>query len=451
MNRLLLFLCGSLLTLFAFTCSKPNEPPPPPTTPQIQLTAIDIQPTQVKLQITILNSNARKISLSRNGSIFLTISLSRSDTIILDKRLQQNTSYIYKAILLQDTLIVIQSAALQLQTPLAPPPDTTSHNYSFETLFFGDAQSAFYDVYAVSDTNVWAVGWLFVRDSTGKLDTDHPYNTAHWDGKKWELVRVPFRECPYQTTYPSSISSVSAFSFQRIFFIGRGLPTVKYETYYDTECQLLGIPTGSPKKLWAQTDKKVYICGTNGWICFRNDGSYTNQTTPTTKDLTDIYGNGSEIWSVGGYQNKNEGIVLLNTGNGWQKVDSLSNNETFAIHSVWCDAKGFTQDGFMILAGRGIKYYDTTWKEPPEEIVGGNLGLGKFFFNSVRGSNKKNVFAAGIFGIVLHYNGATWAIYSELLRYPEGRWLQSVSVTDKQVFIVGQQDDKGIVIRGVKK
>lgn len=253
-----------------------------------------------------------------------------------------------------------------------------------------------------------------------------------------------------QTTYPDLINCVSAFSSQRIFFWGPIL-NVKIDTIYDTECQLVGKQLGSTKKLWSQSDKKVYICGTYGWICLRDNGSYTNMPVPTSKDLTDIYGNANEIWSVGGYQQKREGIVLLNKGSGWKKVDSLSDNETFAVHSVWCDEKGLEQDGFFILAGRGIKYYDTTWKIPPDEIITGNSGIGKRFFNSSRGSNRNNVFCVGIFGDVAHYNGATWVIYSELLRYPEGRWLQSVSVTENQVFIVGEQDDKGIIIRGVRK
>ncbi len=59
------------------------------------------------------------------------------------------------------------------------PPDTTTQNFSFETVEFGDgyASSLFEDVWVFDENNIWAVG---------DLDLDGNYtNIMRWDGKKW--------------------------------------------------------------------------------------------------------------------------------------------------------------------------------------------------------------------------------------------------------------------------
>jgi hypothetical protein len=54
--------------------------------------------------------------------------------------------------------------------PPATEPDTTSHDFTWTTYTLGDGQSYLQDVYAVSDTDVWAVGEIYLKDSTGNLD-----------------------------------------------------------------------------------------------------------------------------------------------------------------------------------------------------------------------------------------------------------------------------------------
>ncbi len=325
--------------------------------------------------------------------------------------------------------------------------DSSTHLYSWDVQYIGDGQSSLYDVYAVNDTDAYAVGEIFMKDSTGNLDTNNPYNAAHWDGKKWELFKVQVRRCLTSGYFPYPIVAVYSFPKSKTVFGGAVL-TMTSNGWYDTECQLVGKQLGSLSKIWVVDDKRVYICGTKGWICLRDDGVYTSQTVPTTKDLTDIYGNKNEIWSVGGYALKDEGVVLLNNQGSWKLKDSLSDNGKFSVHSVWIDENGLSNNGFVSLAGRGIHYYDIRWKEPPIQYTGGNMGLGKLFFNSTRGTSRYNVFAVGHFGIVLHYNGVSWQFYPELFRYPESRYLTSCSVTEKSVFIVGIQDDRGVIIRG---
>jgi hypothetical protein len=43
----------------------------------------------------------------------------------------------------------------------------------------------------ISDSNIWAVGELFLNDSSGNLDPIL-YNAAHWDGSSWRVTRIPY-------------------------------------------------------------------------------------------------------------------------------------------------------------------------------------------------------------------------------------------------------------------
>jgi len=61
--------------------------------------------------------------------------------------------------------------------------DTTSHAFSFQEFTFGGASaSALYDVVIVSDTNIWAVGEIYLDSANGNL-VPFPYNAVHYNGK----------------------------------------------------------------------------------------------------------------------------------------------------------------------------------------------------------------------------------------------------------------------------
>jgi hypothetical protein len=38
----------------------------------------------------------------------------------------------------------------------------------------------------IDENNIWAVGGIYMDDSTGQPDPE-PYGLVHWDGNKWNL------------------------------------------------------------------------------------------------------------------------------------------------------------------------------------------------------------------------------------------------------------------------
>ena len=80
----------------------------------------------------------------------------------------------------------IQSEAVTVTTM-----DTTSHNFTWQTFTFGGqgGSSTLFDVAIINENDIWAVGEMYVYDSTGAPVL---YNAVHWDGSKWELKRIKY-------------------------------------------------------------------------------------------------------------------------------------------------------------------------------------------------------------------------------------------------------------------
>ncbi len=60
------------------------------------------------------------------------------------------------------------------KSPVSPPvnngADTTSHNYAWQTFILGDGNSSvLYDAAIIYDTLIYAVGEIYLKDSTGQL------------------------------------------------------------------------------------------------------------------------------------------------------------------------------------------------------------------------------------------------------------------------------------------
>ena len=444
MKHLFLALSIMAVVLTVWTCNEPSTPPT--NTDKISLSLVEALDTRVTLKLSFSDPIAQySVALERDGAILFNHRIFYSDTTFLDTALVPNTLYKYKAFLIRDSARFYESKELRVTTVPPIPLDTSSHSIQWERLYFGDGQSSFYDVTVINDTCAYAVGEIYVKDSTGKYEDT--YNAAKWDGKKWQLIRIMINSCGTQVYKPFAISCAYGLNPSLVYF-GAGVLGYYDGKQFFKDCSQFGKWTGSLFKIWSQNTSTQWLVGSKGWTCRKDQAVYTNIPSGTTRDLTDVYGNAHEVWAVGGYSNKNEGIVLLNKGSGWEKIDSLSNSERRSISSVWCDDRGLTKGGFLVLAGRGIWFKDTTWKSPPSSILGGNLGLGNLFFNGIVGTRRNDVIAVGDFGIVLHYNGSSWKFYPELLNHPQGRLLVSVGMTKKNIFIVGFENDRGIIIHG---
>ena len=113
----------------------------------------------------------------------------------------------------KNIFITLLFAALGLnfnckQNPITPPPkdepDTTSHSFTWQTFEFGDdgaSPSSLKDVAIINDSDIWAVGSVYLNDSTGQPDYN-AYNAIHWDGNKWNIKRLKYYGICSAVEYP---------------------------------------------------------------------------------------------------------------------------------------------------------------------------------------------------------------------------------------------------------
>ena len=167
------------------SCKKelPAQPQTPPDQSRITLTLEAASCTAAALKLSMTDTaRVQSWELRRDGVKITDGLLFASDTVLLDLTLAPSRAYNYRAYRLNKNRIVDSSALVQVVTM-----DTTSNSYGFEFSYFGLGQ--FLDVFAVSDTEAYAVGWIIMPDSSGKMND--AYNGARWDGEKWKLIKIP--------------------------------------------------------------------------------------------------------------------------------------------------------------------------------------------------------------------------------------------------------------------
>ncbi len=331
----------------------------------------------------------------------------------------------------------------QAAGPAPPPPsepDTTSHDFTWTTYTLGDGQSYLQDVYAVNDTDVWAVGEIYLKDSTGKLDLKM-YNAIHWDGKMWKPQRVFWH---YQGQEGiSALNAVSGFSSSDVWVAPA---PAHWDGVSWTSHTVNDIATGTTYKIWGRSPDDVYFVGSNGSIMHYIPWIFQKMESRTTTDLLDISGVfKGKIYACGGMYS---GIVLEYDGARWSEVDSLSDSK-IGRWSLWADEK------FFCVGGHDLRYIDTkygdTLRMPPKDILEGGLGAGlPIVTEGIHGSDRRNVFAVGSWQYVIHYNGKSWKWYDALWDL-NGPTQYGVSATANSVFIVGENGGRATILVGRRK
>jgi hypothetical protein len=131
-----------------------------------------------------------------------------------------------------------------------------------------------------------------------------------------------------------------------------------------------------------------------------------------------------------------------------------------------------SQSGFRILTTSGTTLTDTlqwpadiapfsVWPSPSGPIYVSGNGLWKYdqgnwtkeldlnFLNRVRGSARNNIFTAGSYFYLAHFNGSTWLQYRELER-PNAVW-RGLAVSENLVVAVGDVGEHVVVLRGNRR
>ena len=171
-----------LFVLFSFcalTCRKNNPVTPPDTT--FALTEDDVNCTEAYLELKLgTGITSRSVTFKRDTTTLFTKIINVTDTVLADTGLIPNHTFTYATILGGET-----------QQCTVTTLDTTSSNFTWQTFTLGGAaSSALFDVAIINDTLAYAVGEIYINDSTGQVDPQ-PYNLAIWNGNSWRIQKVP--------------------------------------------------------------------------------------------------------------------------------------------------------------------------------------------------------------------------------------------------------------------
>jgi hypothetical protein len=400
-----------------------------------ELEILDVSCTEAVLRVRLsVNAVPRDIALFRNDSLITT--LTGKDSIFVDSTLSPNSRYEYSI-----------RYADQQSSGSVMTLDTTSHDIQWQPIDTLGAMGYIHDVWIFSQTDAWAVGEIMVKDSTGNIDWGKPYNAAHWDGVRWNLLRIPTISisgitinAPLYSIYGFSPSSISVFSNIGSYSYWDGL---EWNTHYVHNRR------GAGRELWGTSSSNVYLVGDKGSISHFDGKTWTLLESGTTVDLQDIYGITDEIiWSAGISLNDANSVVVKKESNSWKVYyEKNSSVEKTTYNTVWMKNK----NRVFLSGSNQVQVLNTLNGVQKEMSIPGH----EYGTIRIRGTDINDIFKASDGGEIAHFNGVTWRAYPEYKIFTQNSSLyRSVFASKDFVLFCGiwfqQINGIPIVIRGYR-
>jgi len=406
----------------------------------LNLKLLDTSVTEIflKIEINTAFQNADLI-IYKDGKFFENKRVLKNEVIVVDSNLTANTKYSYEAELRIDQNEPIKSNKIFAQT-LTP----TSHEFVWQKFFWSEIGSNIEDIEIIDKKNIWAVGSIWVTDSTQNL---HFYNGLFWNGERWELKEIPARVSPennelviglVRSLFISDSNDIWFHSGgQMIHWNGNiyGDWTFLFESLSDTSFHGINKLGGISNKTGLAVGNKgnLFLSQKNfGW------GKWEKLETNISEDFLDVLcidkqENNSYLPATN-FQDFNKNRILIIDQN--KKITSIKSVITRWVSSLW------TNNGFPIyLSGDGIfENKNETWREI-------NYGANKVI-ERIRGNTLNDIFAVGHFGTVTHFNGIDWRIYSEL---EMNGIYKSLSVKENIIAIAGIEMGRAVIVLGVRR
>jgi hypothetical protein len=223
-------------------------------------------------------------------------------------------------------------------------------------------------VFGTSPTDVWLVD----RGLSGAV--------FQWDGTGWhDRSSTDVKGGPDQIwgTSPISLWGVSAWGIWRWDGTAWSRPVTTWTNLY---------------AIWGAAEDDVWAVGAGGLILHYDGTAWAEKTSPTTSALYDVWaGAANDAWAVGGSH-----ALLHWDGESWSKLTSVSTS--ISLNEV----QGVGPGEALVLDSDGsIALWNGT------ELVShgtGQQGDAYAFWSF----GKDDVWSAGFYGTVEHYDGTTW-------------------------------------------
>jgi hypothetical protein len=325
--------------------------------------------------------------------------------------------------------------------------DTTSHSFQFSIDTLGVTSSVLYDVAIINDTLAYAVGEIFLNDSTGQLDPVY-YNVAKWNGRRWEIFRILsncrlyYPNCGPVTLTVAPGRAVFAFGWNDIWIAAGGIH--HFDGSQWTEQRAI-VEVGSTNKIWGSSSSNLWLVGNNGLIINYNGSTWRRVESGTSLDIYDVFGyrnhiaNDFEICGVAAQQFVSfDKRIFRVAGNSIVTVPHAG--IPYSIHGVWFDPGRIY---YVVGSGMYTKHSITDtvqWKAIHGQIT-------QYYTYAIRGNGRNDIVVCGAFGELLHFNGFTWKSYRERTRISQGAFY-GVDTKENFIIAVGFESPRSIVAIG---
>ncbi len=381
-----------------------------PEKPKLEITKEDASCTEAWIKVT--GETGSEVILNRDNKEVQKFTLASSPQIVYDDSLLPNNTYTYQAIKDEEVSNKISVTTL----------DTTSHNFSFQTFYLGGASSSsLSDVAIVNDTLAYAVGEIYKYDSTGQID-QHPYSLVKWDGRKWSLKKLYYKDKDYQgnefTSVLSNIRGILALSTTDIWFAaGSIFHWNGRDTIADFSYRTL-TPTGllpGINKLWGTSSIDLYGVGNSGAIVHYTNGSWQKIESGTDLNFYDLWGSinpqsgQSEILTVASDVGTAKGSIIVKISNDNASPIS-SNGITGNATAVWI----ISNRAYYIASGALYYKHNLT-----DSLWNSLTGLTQYAVTSIYGNDINDVFFTSSGGDIVHFNGISFRGYLDEIGMPQ--------------------------------
>ena len=409
----------------------------PKLEPDLKLELKDVTCTEAWLQLTTNNIQLpATINLLKNNTVTQTFSLSTQDSLLYIDSLLPNQNYSFQVSSIQNPISSNKVTATTL--------DTTSHNFTWQTFTFGERTSTLYDVAIIDENNIWAVGEIYMNDSLGNPDPSL-YNLLKWNGTEWKPERIYFTNRLGQS-FLAPMKSLFAFDKDDIWI---GLDQLIHWDGSDyTEYELSdAIFQSWINKIWGTSSNDLYIVGNSGNIAHYGGPSvgWKKIESGTTTSLTDIYGDGENVF-ICGYEDFKPTVLLKYENNSIKKIiEETEFNYNPNYISGWVKGIWVKRNKLFSLTFYDLYKSNVNTKGEGSALWKGDIN--SWGSNAVRGNDVNDIFTAGYDGLVWHYNGLGWRRY-EILADPTNLFFK-ISTKENIVVFAGEKYLNGIDRYGI--
>jgi hypothetical protein len=328
--------------------------------------------------------------------------------------------------------------------------DTTSHNFTWQTWKFGEhSGSILYDVAVIDENNIYAVGEIYMNDSTGEADP-HAYGVLHWDGDQWIAHRLTAQNPSGGTSFitPRGIFVVDSteiwFSNGSVFrFDGKKITNAYWLINYSGYTGGIFNNGEGAEKIFGTARNNIFVIGNNGAIAQYNGSKWQKIESLTELDIYDILGkendNGEyEILCAAAKHTVNTEKKIMRIENNTVKDISTAGIRS-SISSLWFKpGKKYYAAGAGIYSKEDINS-DQSWKKLDS--------ITNYYLYSIDGQQLNDIAVCGSYGELLHFNGASWKSFRGEPNVNADEYYE-IKIKNDMIIAVGYDSPKAVITIG---